>query len=116
MEISPLTALDALSWQLAMGVDACVESEPQTLRPEVTATTQNKPSAQQAAPAQKPSATPLPSIATAVAEARALADASTSLAELEEAVRSFNGCILKKTATNTVFAAGVPASRLMFIG
>jgi len=56
------------------------------------------------------------SIADAVAEARALADGATTLAELEAAVRGFNGCSLKKTATNTVFAQGVAASRLMFIG
>jgi DNA polymerase len=51
-----------------------------------------------------------------VAEARALADAATDLASLEAAVRGFDGCALKKTATNMVFAAGVAASRLMFIG
>jgi DNA polymerase len=51
-----------------------------------------------------------------VAEARALADAAPDLATLELAVRSFNGCALKKTATHTVFAQGVPESRLMFIG
>ncbi len=58
----------------------------------------------------------LPSIVEAVAEARALADSVTTLGELEAAVRSFNGCALKKTATTTVFADGVAESRLMFIG
>ena len=61
-------------------------------------------------------AAPLVSITEAVAEARALADGVNTLAELEAAVRSFNGCGLKKTATNTVFAQGVAESRLMFIG
>ena len=59
---------------------------------------------------------PHSSIAEAIAEARALADGATTLAELESAIRSFNGCSLKKTATNTVFAQGVAESRLMFIG
>jgi uracil-DNA glycosylase family 4 len=59
---------------------------------------------------------PPTSIANAIAEARILADAATNLATLEAAVRNFNGCALKKTATNTVFAEGVPASRLMFVG
>ncbi len=56
------------------------------------------------------------SITASVAEARAAADGATTLAELEAAVRAFNGCALKKTATNTVFAQGVAESRLMFIG
>ncbi len=60
--------------------------------------------------------TPPASIIEAITEARALADGATDLAALEAAVRGFNGCALKKTATNTVFAQGVPQSRLMFIG
>ena len=42
--------------------------------------------------------------------------AVTSIAELEERVRAFDGCDLKKTATNTVFARGRADSGLMFIG
>ncbi len=57
-----------------------------------------------------------PSLANIIAEARALADAAGDLAALEAALRGFNGCALKKTATNTVFAQGAPESRLMFIG
>ena len=115
MAFSSLNAFDALSWQLAMGVDLCVENEPQALRGETAPTailTTDRPIENFVA---KKSA-PLPSIATAVAEARAAADAATSLAELEEAVRNFTGCALKRTATNTVFAAGVATSKLMFIG
>jgi uracil-DNA glycosylase len=44
-----------------------------------------------------------------------LADIS-SLAALEEHVRAFDQCALKATATNTVFADGIPASRVMLIG
>ena len=40
----------------------------------------------------------------------------TSITELEKRVRAFDGCDLKKTATNTVFARGRAASGLMFIG
>lgn len=59
---------------------------------------------------------PPTSLIEAIADARALADAAEDLAALENAVRNFNGCALRKTATNTVFAQGVAASRLMFIG
>jgi uracil-DNA glycosylase family 4 len=52
----------------------------------------------------------------AIAQARQLADAATTLAELEEAVRAFDGCALKKTARNTVFADGTPGSAFMLVG
>lgn len=52
----------------------------------------------------------------AAASARQQAAAATSLAELEQVVRDFEGCALKRTATNTVFADGVPDAPLMVIG
>jgi len=54
--------------------------------------------------------------AEAAASARALAAAAGSLAELEAAVRRFDGCSLKVTATSTVFSDGVPGSRVMLVG
>ena len=51
-----------------------------------------------------------------ISDAQALAAAANSLAELKAALESFDGCILKKSAANTVFADGTPAGRVMFIG
>ena len=45
-----------------------------------------------------------------------LASACLNLAQLESVVSTFEGCSLKKTATNTVFADGNPGSRIMFVG
>ena len=45
-----------------------------------------------------------------------LASACSTLAELESAVRTFEGCSLKQTATNTVFADGNPEAQIMFVG
>ena len=45
-----------------------------------------------------------------------IASQCASIAELEEAVRAFDGCPLKQTATNTVFADGNPDAKIMFIG
>ena len=134
----PLNALDSLTWYAQMGVDLCVEESPQVLKAaEIREADTNIPlpsrgrsggeasieSAQSNRPPIQPSpargeglSTPPTSIADAVAEARKLADEATDLATLEAAVRNFNGCALKKTATNTVFAQGVAASRLMFVG
>jgi uracil-DNA glycosylase family 4 len=51
-----------------------------------------------------------------VEDARALAEGCTTLAELEAAVRSFEGCALKRTAKHTVFADGAPGAPVMIVG
>jgi uracil-DNA glycosylase len=48
--------------------------------------------------------------------ARALAAAATDLDMLRSAMADFDGCGLKRTATQLVFADGVPGSRVMFVG
>ena len=47
---------------------------------------------------------------------QAAAAAATSLSELQAALEAFEGCALKRTATNTVFADGVADGRIMLIG
>ncbi|MGQ0582913.1 MAG: uracil-DNA glycosylase [Reyranella sp.] len=49
-------------------------------------------------------------------DARELARRCTTIAELEEAVRAFEGCALKRTAKNTVFADGVAGAPIMVVG
>lgn len=51
-----------------------------------------------------------------VAKAKELALACKTVEELEAVVRSFEGCMLKKTATNTVFSAGNRQAKIMLIG
>ena len=51
-----------------------------------------------------------------VEDARALAQRCNSVEELEAAVRTFEGCALKRTAKNTVFADGVVGSPVMVVG
>ena len=51
-----------------------------------------------------------------VEDARALAENCTTLVELEAAVRGFEGCALKRTAKNTVFADGTPGAPVMIVG
>ena len=141
--VTPQNSYDMLVWYSQMGVDICVEETPQVLKAEIAssgATVAPLPPGEvtrlnerselsrsgegiQPAETARPNFQPQPtapialtSIADAVAEARAMADAATDLASLEAAVRAFNGCALKKTATNTVFAQGVSESRVMFIG
>lgn len=52
----------------------------------------------------------------AVISAREAAKAVTDLASLRAALEQFDGCALKKTATNLVFADGNPAASVMLIG
>ena len=49
-------------------------------------------------------------------DAREVARRATTIAELEEAVRAFEGCALKRTAKNTVFADGVAGAPVMIVG
>lgn len=51
-----------------------------------------------------------------VEDARALAEGCRTLAELEAAIRGFEGCALKRTAKNTVFADGTPGAPVMIVG
>ena len=51
-----------------------------------------------------------------VARAKKAADAAKDLPSLRKAVENFDGCNLKKMATNTVFCDGNPTSKVMVIG
>jgi DNA polymerase len=51
-----------------------------------------------------------------VGDAITAARSANSLTELKAALERFEGCGLKRSATNTVFADGSPAHRIMFIG
>ena len=51
-----------------------------------------------------------------VEDARGVAQRCTMVAELEAAVRAFEGCALKRTAKNTVFADGVAGAPVMIVG
>jgi len=51
-----------------------------------------------------------------IGDAQAAAASATTLAELKAALEAFDGCPLKRTATNTVFADGVAEGGIMLIG
>lgn len=60
--------------------------------------------------------TGLVSINEIVAQTKELVSGISTLKELEAVVRNFEGCNLKKMATNTVFSDGDPKSEIMIIG
>ena len=111
MEADPRALLD---WYVAAGVDEAIGEAPvdRTVAPPP------RPAAPPAAASPivaPPVAAPRVAIAGS-ADSRACAAACASLAELEVAIRGFDGCALKATATTTVFADGNPAAPLMLVG
>jgi DNA polymerase len=126
-----------LAWYVAAGADEAVADNPndrfaEELRrrepaapPARSAAPQAVPSAARPAPAApaRMAAQPLrqaelgpDSPGAAIAAARAAAASAGTLAALAAALATFDGCALRRTATNTVFADGVASSRIMFIG
>jgi uracil-DNA glycosylase len=134
-----------LEWQIASGADEAIgdqpvdryavsarSSSPEPARPaktpapaETTALAETPARAETTTPAAQSNGTAQPARPPApqlVARnqiertARELAQAANSLAELRDAFAAFDGCPLKQTATNFVFADGNPAAALMIIG
>ncbi|TVR84765.1 MAG: uracil-DNA glycosylase [Rhodospirillales bacterium] len=84
-----------------------------------TAPRPSRPPGQSAAAARPTRASPRPPMLDAdrpVQDATALAGAATTLDALRRALDSFDGCPLKRTATNLVFGRGHPQARLVCIG
>jgi uracil-DNA glycosylase len=67
-------------------------------------------------PTARPAPAPLPSPDAAVMAARQAAKSATSLEELRAMLDRFEGCALRTTATQLVFADGNPEARVMFVG
>ena len=122
--LTPAAALALLEWQIAMGADEALgEIAPNRLAPPPAA----PPPA--AIPAPRPAAglaaapsvvSPPGALAESLAEAaqaaRLLAAGAETIEALGLLVAGFDGCPLKRTATNTVFLDGNPAAPVMIIG
>jgi len=107
-------ALAALDWMAAMGADEAIDDAPvdrRTARQAPPRSAMSPPARPPAAPASAPLA---PS--QGVADAQEVAARVASLDELRAALEAFEGCALKRTATNLVFARGNPLAPVMFIG
>ena len=112
----------ALRWQMEMGVDVALFDSPapkaelQTTSLKVGVQQQNKPPA---AGSLSAAAAPLDDIAPVLFSAQTLGSdlaAVKTLDELRDAMAGFEGCALKKTASNLVFADGNPEAKITIIG
>jgi DNA polymerase len=113
--------LDLLRFHLDCGVDDLLLEAPldRFAAPPAAAPATPAPSAPQAAaarPTPRPGAAPVANPDALVASARAAASAAMTLAELRAALDRFDGCALRLTATNLVFADGNPEAPLMLVG
>jgi DNA polymerase len=112
-----------LAWYAEIGVDLSLAEEPADRR------TEEKPAAEpQSQRAPPPELSPpregsrtLPPMAAAPAAeteqaARDAAAAAKTMDELRDALARFEGCNLRHTATNLVFADGNPTARVMLVG
>ncbi len=103
-----------LKWQIDMGADEAIADAPRNYFAQPAPIIAIPTAANDvAAPQQIAAMQQHPAIASA--SARSLVDAITNLDELEKAVREFDGCGLKKTASHTVFACGNLAANIMVL-
>lgn len=112
--MNPATVLE---WYQEMGVTDAVQDMPvNRLAPTPIPETMPQGNAGSVQIMATPPMTPMLSPKAGMKEAEAIALACQTLEELEQAVRSFEGCALKRTATHTVFAQGVANAPIMVIG
>jgi DNA polymerase len=116
------TALAVLRWYVEMGADEAIGVEPVN-RLAQSAVGEAPPTITPVArpqPVRTAPTSPLPvlveSLGEAAQSARRLAASAETVDALAALVADFDGCSLKRTATNTVFADGNPAAPVMFIG
>ena len=124
-----------LDWYVLAGVDQAIDHAPRDrYREAAAATTAAVTVAREPVPEAVPPSAPRPALAAsqdpappappapllppgdATWSAQEIATACTSLDQLVAAVRAFEGCALKRTATNTVIGDGNPEAALMFVG
>lgn len=137
------TLYSALKWQVEAGADEAIGEAPIDRFAESTRGPATSPAASPAAqppaarapapatppaPPATPPATPTapteaaprpaaPQPATPAAQdAREIAAKARTLEDIRAALEAFEGCPLKRTATNLVFYDGNPAARIVFVG
>jgi uracil-DNA glycosylase family 4 len=129
-ELSALEAAEALRWWIRSGVTDALDEKPHDRFADSLAKREGERSASNApqpiSPSSPPAleARPLRQEAVRAAmppgaaetSARALAQSASDLETLRSVMAEFDGCPLKRTATQLVFADGVPGSRVMLVG
>lgn len=121
--------IESLQWWIRAGVTDTLDDTPRNRFTDSVAGNEERSSTRAPGPMRRSSyaasetGSPAPQDAggakapdTSETSARALAQAATDLEMLRAIMAEFEGCALKRTATQLVFADGVPGSRIMFVG
>ena len=115
--------LDALRWHIEMGADELIDHVP--VDRYATAVKSTSPAPETIAASVRPTemvTTMRQASGPALAPAEGARDAidiaagAVTVEDLFTRLKAFDGCALKFTATNTVFADGRPGANLMFVG
>ncbi|MGV8947949.1 MAG: uracil-DNA glycosylase [Candidatus Paracaedibacter sp.] len=101
--------VETLQWYQEIGIDVAVGEAPC----DHSAPLQCAPAKEPSRPVQMPPKTP--SAALPIISPVNLSDCKT-LEDLRRALAAFEGCALKKTATNLVFSDGNPQAKVMLVG
>jgi DNA polymerase len=118
-KIAPMgeDALSTLQWLLEAGAgDAIGEAPVNRMVAPAPASVPVRVAPSQPRPAVPARPAPLPLESDSIGSAQAAAASAQSLEDLKAALEAYDGCGLKRTATNTVFADGTPAGGILFIG
>lgn len=111
---------EVLRWYLDSGVDEAIGDRPvdryATSADHETRSRQSSTSPLSSASKPRAPSPPLISNQDVARNATEVASAAPTLEALRDAFAAFDGCPLKQTATNFVFADGNPEGRLMFVG
>ncbi|MCB1502548.1 MAG: uracil-DNA glycosylase, partial [Bauldia sp.] len=113
-------AADLVAWYSEMGIDVALDEEPVDRFAEPPPKAPPPPDAPRARPVAPPppgrAPASVPPSDETTREARTTARSAKTLDELRTALDGFEGCNLRLTATQLVFADGTPGSRVMFVG
>jgi DNA polymerase len=120
-------ARELLAFYVDAGIDSLVGEQPTNRMADDLVQPRKAGGAPFAVPAQRvpakptvqitaPAGAPPPSPEAAVMAAREAARTAKTLDDLQALLEGFEGCALRATATQLVFADGDPQSRVMFIG
>lgn len=126
----PLSPRELLEWYLEAGVDETIGEapvnrylDPPAIRATASAARNSPPPApsfhgMEDVPSAAPARTPATPAAAdqALQSAWTLAASAMTVEELRRALEGFDGCALKKTATNLVLGDGNPEARVILIG
>jgi uracil-DNA glycosylase len=118
------TVRELLAFYLDAGVDCALGEEPVNRLAEPETIPAAREAAAPSAPPARAMPAPLPLIRgepppapdAAIASAREAARTAPTLEALRALLQTFDGCALRKTATQLVFADGNPQARVMFVG